>query len=168
MQMSDKWQELKKPFNPNNIEWRLAQCGQTRDGKFWGMALAYVTARGVQERLDRVFGPENWTVKYRHEAGGVMCELSIRVGDEWITKEDGAQETDIEAFKGGISGAMKRAASIWGIGRYLYRLESGFVQIVPKGTEGAKMGQTKTKERFFWLPPKLPSWALPQNNESEE
>ena len=50
----------------------------------------------------------------------MVCNLSIRVGGEWISKEDGAPFTDFEAFKGGISDALKRAAVKYGIGRYLY------------------------------------------------
>ena len=50
----------------------------------------------------------------------MICSLSCKVGDNWITKADGAGDTDIEGEKGGISDALKRAAVVWGIGRYLY------------------------------------------------
>jgi|SRR6185369_6513624 len=154
--------ELKKPFSTSDVEWRLAQCGET-NGKVWAVCLAYIQARAVMDRLDDVAGPENWSVNYSHLPNGVMCNLSIKVNDDWIIKSDGAEETDIEAFKGGISSALKRAGSAWGIGRYLYGLESGFAQIVEKGTKGALSGKTKEGKWFYWLPPQLPSWALPQN-----
>ncbi len=52
----------------------------------------------------------------------MICYLSIRCDGEWVTKSDGAGDTNIEAEKGGISDALKRAAQKFGIGRYLYYL----------------------------------------------
>lgn len=167
--MNLKYLEL--PFPEDCIEWRILQSGKTGD-KFWGMAAAYVSARAVMDRLDLVCGKNGWYSKYRESsvqgmAPGFICGISILIGDEWITKEDGSEQSDNDPFKGGISGAFKRAAVHWGIGRYLYDLEQGFVTIVEKGTKGAKMGQTKDKERFYWIPPKLPEWALPKKDYNE-
>lgn len=158
--------ELDLPFPEDCIEWRILQSGKANSG-FWGMAAAYVSARAVMDRLDLVCGKKNWKAEYypmfaEGISSGIICNLSIRVADEWITKQDGSEQSDNDPFKGGISGALKRAAVHWGIGRYLYDLEQGFVQIVDKGTKGSKVGQTKEKERFYWMPPKLPEWALPE------
>jgi hypothetical protein len=159
-------EKLKEPFKPEEVEFRLAQCGES--GKqIWAMCLAYIQARAIQDRLDQVCSPENWRVSYefiRSETTieGVICNLSIKVGNEWITKQDGAETTDIESFKGGISSALKRAGSAWGMGRYLYNLEAAFARIVEKGTPGAQFGKTKNGTQFYWLPPELPQWALPK------
>lgn len=163
--------ELDLPFPEDCIEWRILQSGKSGD-KFWGMAAAYVSARAVMDRLDLVCGKDNWKSEYypmfaEGISPGIICNLSIRVADEWITKQDGSEQSDNDPFKGGISGALKRAAVHWGIGRYLYDLDQGFVQIVDKGTKGSKMGQTKEKERFYWIPPKLPEWALPKKEANE-
>jgi len=56
----------------------------------------------------------------REVEGRVTCELSIRFGERWITKTDGAGDTGIEGEKGAISDSLKRSAVLWGIGRYLY------------------------------------------------
>lgn len=69
-----------------------------------------------------------------------------------------AENTDIEGVKGGLSGAMKRAAVQWGIGRYLYALEEGFAQVSERGK---LRGKTKQGTDFKWDPPQLPAWALP-------
>ena len=50
----------------------------------------------------------------------MICNLSCRIEGEWVTKADGADDTNIEAAKGGISDSLKRAAVLLGIGRYLY------------------------------------------------
>ena len=92
------------------------------------MALAYLDARDVMDRLDLVCGPENWQSEYVETAKGrVICKIGIRVTDDWVWKSDGAGDTAVEGEKGGISDAFKRAAVHWGIGRYLYRLSAPWV-----------------------------------------
>ncbi len=109
-----------EPFSPEDIEWRIQQSGKTRDGKVWAMVLAYVTNRAIMKRLDDVCGKAGWRNEYRDipNNGGVECGISIKIDSEWVTKWDAAENTQVEAVKGGRSGAMKRAAVQWGIGRY--------------------------------------------------
>lgn len=162
---------LTTPFPENEIEWRIGQCGKKGAG-VWAMCLAYVQARAIMNRLDDVVGPGGWRVSYRlitatqGVEAGVIAELGIKIGTEWVVKEDGAEQTDIESFKGGLSSALKRAGAAWGIGRYLYDLDAGFAQIVQNGTNGARYGKTKDGTEFHWLPPHLPQWALPAGHNS--
>lgn len=150
--------KLREPFPSSDIEWRVGRAGKNQKG-VWAMCLAYVTNRAIMERLDEVCGPGNWRNEYKEApAGGVLCGLSVRVGDEWVTKWDGADNTEMEAVKGGLSGAMKRAGVQWGIGRYLYHLDEGWATI---NSNGAHFGKTKDGESFRWDPPGLPEWALP-------
>ena len=151
--------KLKEPFPYEDIEWRLQQADKGKNG-IWGKCLAYVTNRAICNRLDEVVGPENWKNEFiKGPDGGVLCGLSIKVDGEWVTKYDGSENTNIEAVKGGLSGAMKRAASTgWGIGRYLYNLDESWVEVTDKGKYS---GKTKSGEWFRWNPPKLESWALP-------
>jgi len=125
--------KLRQPFDPAKISWRV---GSTTKDKAKGMALAYLDARDVQDRLDEVCGPENWQNRYPHANGKTVCEIGIRVGwnaegnaGEWIWKADGAGDSDIEAEKGALSDAFKRSAVKWGIGRYLYDLDSPWVEL---------------------------------------
>jgi len=156
---------LKQPFSPNDIEWRACRSGVSQGGKPWVMALAYITNRAIMDRLDDVVGPANWRNEYTQApCGGILCGLSIRDKDGWVTKWDGAENTDVEAIKGGLSGSMKRAAVHWGIGRYLYRLTENFAQVVDKGTKGSHSAKIKATGQYInWLPPELPEWALPSN-----
>lgn len=151
--------KLLEPFPPEDIEWRLQSCGKKGD-RIWAKCLAYVTNRAVMARLDDICGPENWRNEFQASpCGGVMCGISVWIGERgWVTKWDGAENTEIEAVKGGLSGSMKRAAVQWGIGRYLYQLEEGFAVINDKG---AYSGKTKDGTWFDWDPPALPRWALP-------
>ena len=144
----DLFTRLATPFHPNDIEWR---AGATNADKTKALALAYITSRAVMDRLDEVVGPENWRDEYKPGPdGGVICGLSLRIDGEWITKWDGADNTEFEAIKGGLSDAFKRAGYKWGIGRYLYRLDSVWV---PCELHGKTIVLKST--------PPLPDWALP-------
>jgi hypothetical protein len=169
--MGIDYAKLAAPFDPSDIEWRIQQSGM-KDGRAWGRVLAYVTSRAVMNRLDEVVGPGNWKVQYEfinvgEKYRGIICHLSIKIGDEWVTKCDGAEATDIESFKGGISSALKRAAVTWGIGRYLYKLESNWAQVVRERGPNSHVAKVKTDngyKYFYWEPPELPAWALPRKS----
>jgi hypothetical protein len=121
---------LSAPFPPDKVSWRV---GSTNKEKTKGMALAYIDARDVMDRLDEVCGPAGWQCSYPHANGKTVCSIGIKIGDEWVWKANGAGDTDIEAEKGALSDALKRAAVCWGIGRYLYDLGSPWVTIEPAG-----------------------------------
>jgi hypothetical protein len=162
--------KLAEYFAPSDIEWRIQQAGW-KDGKPWAMVLAYLTSRAVQQRLDDVCGPFGWQNSF-HEGkdAGITCGIAIKNPEtgEWVTKYDAADATDIEAIKGGRSGAMKRAAVHWGIGRYLYNLDVTFANCIteyPPQQEKQlwnKHYDSKEKKAFFWKTPDLPKWALPK------
>ncbi len=122
------------PFPTENIEWRI---GSTTKDKTKGMALAYINARSVMDRLDTVCGPGNWQCRYPHANGKTVCEIGIRIrredGHEWIWKSDGAGDTDFGAAKGALSDAFKRAAVRWGVGRYLYDIDAPWVALEREG-----------------------------------
>lgn len=128
--MSIDFDKLRAPFPADRISWRV---GATNKEKTKGLALAFIDARDVMERLDDVCGPAGWQDRYPHANGKTVCAIGIKVGDEWIWKEDGAGDTDVEAEKGALSDAFKRAAVRWGIGRYLYDVASPWVEIEPHG-----------------------------------
>lgn len=116
---------LREPFPEDTIHWRAQTV--TKDGTK-AMALAYLDARDVRQRLNDVLGPMNWACEHYDCGNGRMgCRLSIRIDGEWLTKTDGAGDTQVEAEKGAFSTALKRAAVAWGIGEYLYDLPAPWV-----------------------------------------
>jgi hypothetical protein len=159
------FQALADPFPPEDLEWRIGQSGIGTKGP-WAKVLAYLTSRAVMHRLDSIVGPANWRDEYQKGPdGGVICGISIRCGEEWVTKWDGAENSQIESVKGGLSDSFKRAAVKWSIGRYLYRLEEGWAEIADDNDRDAYRGEAKDKSGqkvyFKWYPPRLPDWALP-------
>ena len=146
------WSLLTAPFPPEDIEWKP---GATTRDKKKGLAMAYITARTIQERLDEVFTPGGWKNEFRAGPdGGVICRIYFRNDDgEWCFREGGADNTDVEAVKGGLSNAMKRAGSALGIGRYLYKLPQQWVPLDERG----RFAQTPRIPREF-----LPSAGGPR------
>jgi hypothetical protein len=121
---------LQREFEVDELEYRV---GATNEEKTLGLALVYVQARAIQKRLDEVLGATNWRVSYREVKEGFIAKLELRINEEWISKEDGAGNTEYEAIKGGISCSFKRVASVWGIGRYLYSIENKWFPIEKRG-----------------------------------
>jgi hypothetical protein len=121
--------KLRAPFPPERVSWRV---GSTTADKKKGMALAYIDARDVMQRLDDVCGPGGWQNTYPHANGKTVCAIGIKVGEDWIWKSNGAGDSDVEAEKGALSDAFKRAAVLWGIGQYLYDLDSPWVTLDTK------------------------------------
>ena len=139
-------QQLAAPFPVSRIHWRVG--ARTKD-KSKGIARAYIDARDVMKRLDDVVGGLNWQNCYTHVTDkGVVCEIGIRVGEEWLWRANGAGDTQVEAEKGAMSDAFKRAAVLWGIGRYLYALPNTWCEL--EGGQRIK------------APPALPTWATPE------
>lgn len=143
--------KLTAPFSDSEIEWRIQKAGIKRDGSPWAIVVPYIDSRAVQRRLDDALGPENWQSKLIPCSKGMIRELSVRVNNEWITKADGADETDFEAIKGACSKSLVRVAVLWGVGRYLYDTPTCFARFVEKGTPGAEYAQIDNQE-YYWIP----------------
>ena len=151
--------KLSEPFPAKDIEWRVSHGG-VKNGRPWAMVLAYVTNRAIMDRLDEVVGPLDWHNEFKPgPEGGVLCGITI----QGVTKWDGAENTNVEAIKGGLSSAMKRAAVQWGIGRYLYNLEDNWAIFNNEGKYSAKI----EGKWYKWDPPSLPAWALPDRKNSD-
>ncbi|WP_273125761.1 Rad52/Rad22 family DNA repair protein [Bacillus weihaiensis] len=154
-------ERLQAPFPSEDIEWRVQRAMETSKGPK-AIVLAYVTNRAIMTRLDEVFGVGGWKNEYKEwRDKGVLCGISVKIDGEWVTKWDGAEETQVEATKGGFSGSMKRAAVQLGIGRYLYNLTESWVDIKSSGQNYIKTKVNGKEVKGYWDTPKLPSWALP-------
>lgn len=141
--MKELLDALAAPFPEEQISWRVG--AMTKD-QSKGIALAYLDARDVMKRLDEVMGVD-WQCRYSHVGDkGVVCEIGLRINGEWLWRANGAGETQVEAEKGALSDAFKRAAVLWGVGRYLYDLPNVWVDLDNKRIKN---------------PPSLPDWAKP-------
>ena len=133
MNMEECLKKLKKPFSYEEIDWKVQA---TNKEKTQGMAVPYLNSRAIQNRLDEVVGAMNWTNEFMlWQEKAQICGIGLYDQERgaWLMKYDGAENTDIEPVKGGLSDSFKRAAVLWGIGRYLYDMESIWVAIEPSG-----------------------------------
>lgn len=140
---------LAAPFHADAVKFKPGVVNGNR-----AMALAYLDARAIQDRLDGVLGVLGWQDEYEClPDGSVVCRLRLRLGDEWITKMDvGApseQPDEGDRRKAAFSDALKRAAVKFGIGRYLYRLGPMWVDY-------------DAQKRKFARPPMLPPELMPK------
>ncbi len=149
MDNTDLKHALEMPFAPSRIHWR---CGARTKDKGKGIPLAYIDARDAMRRLDEVMGFD-WQNKYTLADNGLLvCDIGLKIDGEWIWRANGAGDTQVEAEKGKASDAFKRAAVMWGIGRYLYSLPNVWLPIDQYG----KFSETPT----------LPVWATPDGYKS--
>ena len=155
--------QLAEPFDPSEIKWRVTH--KTQDGSR-GAVIAYADPRAYTDRLNQLFTPSGWTRNYDVTAVSavsrqkrdkiiqtgkvlVTCTLTIArlgthagSGEQWADEQNAMTAAEAQAFK--------RAASCFGLGRYLYNLPETWVPLD---------GQGKPIRL-----PALPNWALPKAN----
>lgn len=101
------------------------------------------------EVVDATGKPVTRTVRVE----GMIDVLELRNDEgEWIRREDGAEPRDVHSFKSACSDSIKRAAVLWGIGRYLYCIKNVIVKMTPEKPEG------KQGEDFEFVRHKNENW----------
>ncbi len=160
---------LSKAFDPGEIKWRVTATStqQSKQGpQKRGRLVAYADQRAYTDRLNEVFGEWGWTRGYvvqvahnfERRASGDKKEAAVAakvvvvskvtvhgfgshtgVGEEWADDQNAATRAEAQAFK--------RACACFGLGRYLYDLDTVWVEL----------DQYNRPVRT----PALPAWALP-------
>jgi len=139
---------LADPFPASVVGWKAQAVKNNR-----ALAVCFIDARDVMDRLDDVFGVDGWQDSYDVlPEGSAVCRLAVRIGSEWVTKTDvgspSEQPDHGDRMKAAYSDALKRAAVKFGIGRYLYSLPTVWADYDPA-------------KKQLVSPPNLPAWALP-------
>ena len=136
--------ELSRFFEVKQVQWKPQT---TNRDKTKALATAYVDARDVMNRLDRVVGGEwqfTWDLMPDGEVRGMLTVCGVTRSD---VGERGSPPLG-DTLKAAVSDALKRCAVHFGVARYLYYLPAQWV---------AYDGQRKRLAET----PKLPSWAMP-------
>lgn len=146
------WSALAEPFPEHEIKWlpkittkKDRQSGKRvnieKGGQRVAGCLAHIDARMVMERLDAIAGPDGWSDRTELVAVGNMVMATCHLTVAGVTKSDtgpAMPANDENAAKEAVSGALKRAAVKFGIGRHLYDLDTrwlpfdGYKVIEPK------------------------------------
>jgi len=102
---------------------------------FVALALGYISREHVQRRLDSACGAGNWQTQFTvidKEKKVVECRMGLRLAEvgDWVWKTDagsGQGESEGDEWKGAYSDAFKRAATHWGVGRFLYDIKAKYL-----------------------------------------
>jgi hypothetical protein len=133
---------LEVPFDSSQIEWRVMNTTKGQQPAR-GQVVPYADQRAYTDRLNALFTPAGWTRKYvihtsaNFERSGdqkiaakvlVTCELTIfglgshsATGEEWADDPNAGTSAEAQSFK--------RAASCFGLGRYLYYFTGTWVDL---------------------------------------
>lgn len=158
--MTDLLTKLAEPFEPKHITFKP---GHTTSDNTKCLALAYADLRAYMERLDSVCGMD-WSVEYQPWGDGrIIAKLTINGVTRCSTGEMAAQ--DDKNGNGGTvaeAQALKRAAAMFGLGRYLYDLPSVWIEFDAKSKRISKDGLVDLDKRYRdWYARKLEAMGKP-------
>lgn len=165
--------QLSEPFDPDSIYFKPQAVNKAKDS---AVAAAYADPRAYSDRLNEVLGSDKWSTKYDVYTIGpiqgipgpdgkldwkdkftykgkvlVVATLTLEgVGQNAGTGESDA--VDENAITSAEAQAFKRAATRFGLGRYLYDL--------PKN----QWCPYDNASRRITTPPQLPEWAIPKKS----
>ena len=126
MDVNRHFEAFGMPFPASDVSWKLQLTSKDKQS---GKVVPYLDARAISDRLDEVVGQYNWKDNYGQwhcyteepkdegkkpkKVNSQLCTISIYDEDrhQWISKTDGAENTDIEPIKGGLSDSFKRCAA---------------------------------------------------------
>lgn len=164
---TEEWQalaaNLREPFPPEDIDFRPGAT--TKDGKK-ALALGYVNARAVMDRLDKLVGPENWTYTYEplHVSNDGVLRLAKAVLTIYgIRKEDIGEASRTSPSMGCVSHGLKRVAVQWGMGRDLYDLPQVWLDL-----DGNSRFNPQDIKRLRARLPQPKDYTAPATTEPEE
>lgn len=131
------WQALGAPFPPKDVSFRIQTT--PKDGQTRALVVAYVDARAVADRLDEICGKEGWSFDWQPILTGTVdgkpavlaAKGILTIGG--VSKSDVGDAGDTEPTKASVSDSLKRAAVLWGIGRYLYDMPRMYAETVKHG-----------------------------------
>lgn len=142
--MNEILQKLSEPFAPEYVSWKP---GQAKGDKC--MVMAFADLRAYQRRLDEVCGLD-WSIQYEPWGNDrIIAKLTIAGSTRCSTGEHNAQdEKNNMAGTVAEAQAMKRAAAMFGLGRYLYELPSAWVDFDATAKRISKAGQADLDRRY--------------------
>ncbi len=158
--------KLHKKFRQEELEWRPGKA-EDRGRGYYIQIMPYVDARAIFRRLDDAVGPMNWKTAMTGTERGVICTLSLDVGDGrgWVSREDAAgyrpMPHDHEIIKGACSDAIKRAANQWGVGQYLYEMGRVYADVREGKDKPDRTWNKYHGKDLYWRPKPVPAEFLP-------
>lgn len=142
--------KLSAPFQPGKVRWKPGITKGQEAGN--ARALAFIDSRDAENRLDDVLAL-GWSNSFRELRGGkiIICRIEIHLPDgRVVARENGSDDSDIEPEKGALSGALRRAATMFGVGRYLYGFPRPKVRLNGKFIADDQIPTLRREEQKVW------------------
>ncbi len=130
-----------------------ARPGVLSGDKQKALVVWYVPPEHVQQRLDDVLGVDGWQSECEVTEGGcVVTRLTVWVDGRAVTRTDAGapskQPDPGDRLKAAFTQGLKRAAGLFGVGRYLKNVPATWAELDQSG-------------KRFKAAPKLPAAFLP-------
>lgn len=123
-------------FPRDEIKWRVQGKVIERQGQpARARVICYLDSVSVMQRLDEVLGPDGYDYDW---SAGIVSGNDMMTAKGVLTI-GGSQRADLgeagnnEKSKGAVRDALKRAAVLYGIGRYLHRIGTAHADLVQQG-----------------------------------
>ncbi|KAB2499841.1 hypothetical protein F8158_09720 [Bacillus cereus] len=166
--MTNKMESLQAEFPVEQLGWKIINTFESQ-GRFFAFVAPFVDARSIQDRFDEVFGIDNWQVSYeKWGEKATKCTISVFLNERWISKEDGSEESDYSSVKGGFSNSLKRAAVLWGVGRYLYNIKPTKVELSTRSNGPNSIYVSYQKKGYYFIPPTMLQQKHKQGSSKKE
>jgi len=161
-------ESLQAEFPFEQLGWKIIHTFES-DGRFFAYVAPFVDARAIQDRFDEVFGIDKWQVSYeKWGEKATKCTISVFLNERWISKEDGSEESDYSSVKGGFSNSLKRAAVLWGVGRYLYNVKPTKVELSTRSNGPNSIYVSYQKKGYYFIPPTMLQQKHKQGSSKKE
>ncbi|MES5957313.1 Rad52/Rad22 family DNA repair protein [Bacillus fungorum] len=166
--MTNIMESLQAEFPLEQLGWKITHTFEIQ-GRFFAYIAPFVDARAIQDRFDEVFGIDKWQVSYeKWGEKATKCTISVFLNERWISKEDGSEESDYNAVKGGFSNSLKRAAVLWGVGRYLYNIKPHKVELTTRSYNSNSIYVSYQKKGYYFTPPTMLQLKNKQGSSQKE
>ena len=178
----DVVEELKKPFDPDSVQWMIQRTSKKGD---LGFAVPYYDRRKYEDRLDEALGADRWSAEYEIKnmksiTGAVVAKVTLKIYsadfDQTLRKvdfgESSAGDNQTNVVQTSVANGFKRACSTLGVGRYLYKCDEVMTSLYDnqndsKTREYARVNVNGNWTGKYYDRPQLPDVAVPEGYERE-
>ena len=131
MTLHEMMGQFRPPFPVSVMEWKVQA---TNSAKSKALAAPYADTRAYEDRLNEVV-PDDWASRAEFLQAGerLICTVHLTVLGVTRAGDGESPLKDANAATVAYAQAFKRACSRFGLGRYLYDLNTGWQEIEQRG-----------------------------------
>ncbi len=130
MTLGEEFPQLSTPFPGRLVRWRVLKVNQEKNR---ALVVPYIEASTIMDRMDEAAGPENWSYDFELLSDGTVKGKLTVLGITRCNRGaiSGNNLSAADSAKGDTTDGLKRAAVLFGIGRYLTQVGAAWVPYDP-------------------------------------